>query len=35
MQDFASFEAFLHFAISQAFGTHAREHFREAGYIVT
>jgi len=35
MQDFASFEAFLHFAISQAFGTYAREHFREAGYIVT
>jgi len=35
MGDFASFEAFLHFAISQAYGTHAREHFREAGYVVT
>jgi transposase len=34
MEDFESFEAFLHFAVSQASGTHAGQHFREAGYIV-
>jgi transposase len=34
IEDFESFEAFLHFAVSQACGTHAGQHFREAGYIV-
>ena len=33
MEDFASFKAFLHFAIEQVCGTHAREHFKEAGYV--
>ena len=33
MEDFASFEAFLHFTIRQVCGTHARGHFKEAGYI--
>ena len=30
IEGFASFEAFLHFAIGQVCGTHAREHFKEA-----
>ena len=34
MEDFAGFEAFLHFAIEQVCGTHAREHFKEAGYVI-
>jgi transposase len=35
MENFTSFQAFLHFAIGQVCGTHARGHFKEAGYVVT
>jgi transposase len=34
VEQFESFDAFLHFAISQVCSTHARQHFIEAGYIV-
>lgn len=34
VKEFKSFDAFLHFAVSQVCGTHAGQHFREAGYIV-
>ena len=34
VEEFESFEAFLHFAVSQASGTYAEQHFEEAGYIV-
>jgi transposase len=34
VEDFESFKAFLHFAISQVSGTHVEQHFKEAGYIV-
>lgn len=33
-EEFNSFEAFLHFAVSQSTGEHARTHYREAGYII-
>ena len=35
MENFTSFEAFLHFSIGQVCSTHARDPFKEAGYIVT
>lgn len=35
MENVTSFKAFLHFAIGQVYSTHAREHFKEAGYVVT
>jgi transposase len=34
VEAYESFEAFLHLAISQSMGSHAREHYREAGYIL-
>jgi transposase len=34
VEQFESFDAFLHFAVSQVCGTHAGQHFIEAGYIV-
>jgi hypothetical protein len=34
VEQFESFEAFLHFAVSQVSSTHAKQHFKEAGYIV-
>jgi transposase len=33
-EEYQSFEAFLHFAVNQSRGSHARAHFREAGYIL-
>ena len=32
--DFENFGDFLHFAVSQCRGLNAKQHFREAGYIV-
>ena len=34
VETFESFEAFLHFAVSQSMGAHAEAHYRNAGYIV-
>ena len=31
---YESFEAFLHFAVSQSMGSHARAHYKEAGYVL-
>ena len=33
-EEYESFEAFLHLAISQSMGSHAKAHYREAGYIL-
>jgi len=33
-EEYESFEAFLHLAVSQSMGVNARAHYREAGYIV-
>lgn len=34
IEEFEGFEVFLHFAISQASGTYAKQHFEEAGYVI-
>jgi transposase len=33
-ETYKSFEAFLHLAVSQSTGSHARAHYKEAGYIL-
>ena len=34
VKEFKSFDAFLHFAVSQVYGIYVGQHFREAGYII-
>ena len=33
-EEYESFEAFLHLAVSQSAGSHARAHYKEAGYVL-